>query len=172
MPVLKDPDQYSTDFTKCLKFVTKYGHSWVDDDVEQLNTMVFGGLGGRADQAFAQLHQLHMASRDKSLACGDIYLYTEESIMFLLQKGSNLIVTPVGRNNLGENVGIIPLSAPATITTEGLEWDVKDWKTSFGTQVSTSNHIRNDTVRIITNEPVLFTVELARKPSANGTHPN
>lgn len=62
-----------------------------------------------------------------------------------------------------ENIGIIPLSSPAKITTHGFEWDVENWHTEIGGQISTSNHIRADKVEVETSVPVLFTVELAER---------
>ena len=93
-----------------------------------------------------------------------MYLITPESIIFLLHKGLNKIHTPMGLYLLAENVGIIPIAKPSVITTQGFEWDVKDWSTEFGAQISTSNHIRNEFVQVETTERVLFTVELNQKP--------
>jgi thiamine pyrophosphokinase len=64
---------------------------------------------------------------------------------------------------LSQHVGIIPINGPAFISTSGLEWDVRDWKTEFGGQMSTSNHIRADMITIETSAPVLFTAELAER---------
>ncbi len=61
-----------------------------------------------------------------------------------------------------ENVGIIPVRGPAVISTKGLEWDVKNWRTEVGGQISTSNHVRSEVVEIEVSEAVLFTVELAK----------
>lgn len=46
------------------------------------------------------------------------------------------------------------------ITTVGLEWDVTDWLTEFGGNVSTSNHVKDNVVEITTTQDVLFTVDL------------
>ena len=94
---------------------------------------------------------------------GDLYLITEESVVILLEKGKNRIHTPVGKILFTENVGIIPIGRPSIITTRGLEWDVQDWHTEFGGQMSTSNHIKADVVEVETSERVLFTLELAGK---------
>lgn len=83
--------------------------------------------------------------------------------MFLLEKGSNRISAPAGADNFTENVGIIPLGRPSTITTRGLEWDVTHWETDFGSQMSTSNHMKSDIIEIETTERVLFTMETAQK---------
>jgi hypothetical protein len=49
------------------------------------------------------------------------------------------------------------------ISTKGFEWDVQDWRTEMGGQVSTSNHVvdMSKGVEIETDHPVLFTIELA-----------
>lgn len=173
--VVKDSSQDATDFTKSLRLITTRKKSilqgWnevkriynpVHKSAEKLDVFVFGGLGGRADQAFSELHHLYLAHEDEHISLGDIYLVTPESVIFLLHKGTNLIHTPVGTKQLGESVGIIPMGKPSIITTKGLEWDVDDWRTEIGGQISTSNHIRARKVTVTTTEPVLFTVELAQ----------
>lgn len=64
----------------------------------------------------------------------------------------------------------MPLSGPARITTTGLNWDVQEWETRIGGQVSTSNRLRDEgpdvdesgrsVVTVKTDERVLFTVEI------------
>ncbi|WEW57147.1 thiamine pyrophosphokinase [Emydomyces testavorans] len=205
--VVQDSDQYSTDFTKCLRYLSSNiqniippsstppsepppssAASDVNGDTTEphLDVIVLGGLGGRVDQAFSQIHHLYTAAQSPPSVAGDLYLISEESITFLLRSGRNSILTPGGswsstskhggpeflngdtsepdaerRCYLSENVGIIPVGGASVINTKGLEWDVQDWKTEFGGQVSTSNHIRADVVEIRTTVPVLFTVELA-----------
>lgn len=179
-----------------------------------------GGLGGRVDQAFSQIHHLYMmteaqrelreaqdedtkeiqnriqSQRPAPGSGGNLYLVSEESITFILQQGKNVIHTPATRRAdidtsstavpeaavetpetprkrkreeaeaeyfFEENIGIIPLSGPASITTHGFEWDVQDWHTEIGGQLSTSNHIRAEKVEVETSAPVLFTVELAKR---------
>jgi thiamine pyrophosphokinase len=170
----------------------------------RLDVLVLGGLGGRVDQAFSQIHHLysvalhnshqpsvsssasihpHEPKENKTRSHIRLFLLSEESISFILLPGLNRILTS-GTNNshtgkpskakeegleqdqefyLSKNVGIIPLTGPATITTTGLEWDVTDWKTEIGGQISTSNHIRANEVNVTTTWPVLFTVEFAPK---------
>lgn len=244
VPINKDPDQYSTDFTKCLKYLNEHASEIIASPRKQaensnadskLVIVILGGLGGRVDQAFSQIHHLYMmtqtqrelrechqdpsqddtktntssSSKPNPSSGGNLYLVSEESITFVLQKGKNTIHTPATRRPQAdiqhsecdetsetrkrkrgqdsdqdrgqdsitetddasnspeylfeENIGIIPLSAPASITTQGFEWDVEDWHTEIGGQLSTSNHIRADVVSVETSVPVLFTVELAER---------
>lgn len=167
---VKDCDEYSTDLMKSIKHASKEAEKCLDEfnqysatwpKATSMDVVVLGGMGGRADQAFSQLHHLYVASMDASLDIGDLYLVTGTSIIFLLQKGLNWIRTPIGKGFFTENVGIIPIGKPSVITTTGLEWDVKDWSTEFGAQISTSNHIKADVVSVKTTERVLFTLEFA-----------
>lgn len=170
---VKDTDQYSTDFMKCLKYVAGKAKASLLGALESigefdaseygLDIVVIGGLGGRADQAFSQVHHLFAANELESPYVGKTYLITSNSIMFLLEEGCNLIRTPVGPGLLAESVGIIPIGRPSVITTQGLEWDVTEWPTEFGGQISTSNHIKKEVVHVTTSNRVLFTVELAKR---------
>ena len=168
----KDPDQYSTDLAKSLKYIDdsslQISRRWQekvrpDHQCENmsLDIAIIGGLGGRADQAFSQIHQLYTTSKDHSTICNDLYLVTSESILFLLRPGLNSIICPVGPKLLTKYVGIIPVGKPSVITTRGLEWDVTNWPTDFGSQISTSNHIVNEVFEVETTERVLFTVGIS-----------
>ncbi|KAK2734963.1 hypothetical protein FQN57_001398 [Myotisia sp. PD_48] len=213
--VVQDKDQYSTDFTKCLRYLhansnnilnraaqrntSKAGEGSklanrnpgtglpapeVQKSHKELDIVVLGGLGGRVDQGFSQIHHLycashsHSSSTDNSWPDGELYLVSEESITFFLRVGKNVIHTPGGSSlgpheqitnyqakssspYLSENIGIIPVMGPSIINTKGFEWDVNDWKTEFGGLLSTSNHIRAEVVEVETTAPVLFTAELA-----------
>ncbi|KAJ5360064.1 thiamine pyrophosphokinase eukaryotic [Penicillium concentricum] len=230
--ILQDPDQYSTDFTKCLKYLNAHAAEIIasprkgkpttngangststsPSEQSPLEIVILGGLGGRVDQAFSQVHHLYMMTQTQRsirenetitspdanpAAGGNLYLVSEESITFIIQTGKNTIYTPATRRAdiatastsdvsespkkrkreqeqekeqepepeyfFEENIGIIPLSAPAKITTHGFEWDVDNWHTEIGGQISTSNHIRADKVEVETSVPVLFTVELAER---------
>ncbi|PWY90746.1 thiamine pyrophosphokinase [Aspergillus heteromorphus CBS 117.55] len=160
-------------------------------DQPPLSILILGGLGGRVDQAFSQIHHLytqtqrhrHLQSASQTKP-GNLYLISEESITFILHSGKNIIHTPRanraapkpddekdgnGNGNesgsegylLEENVGIIPLSGMTRITTKGFQWDVEEWETEIGGQISTSNHVQADVVEVSAPVPVLLTLELA-----------
>jgi thiamine pyrophosphokinase len=165
--IIHDPDQYSTDFTKCLKYLRK---TWNESHGSEarLDVLALGGLGGRVDQGFSQIHHLYMAQNDTCLLYGRLYLLSEQSLSFVLDNNDNEIrvgpldVSPSGKGVFNENVGIIPVMGPAWINTHGLEWDVQDWETKFGQQLSTSNHLRSETVLVnVRGGRCLFTLELA-----------
>ncbi|EFQ99353.1 thiamine pyrophosphokinase [Nannizzia gypsea CBS 118893] len=203
VPIIENPDQYSTDFMKCLSYLASNCNGIINTTCQHsqsgssnhtrgkckdLDVVVFGGLGGRVDQGFAQIHHLFCTTASASAQItrpkGELYLISEESISFFLRAGNNVIET-FGGSCLGkeketntrssssqtntmerqvwfsENIGIIPIGGPSIISTQGFEWDVGDWKTEFGGNLSTSNHIRADSVKVETSAPVLFTVELA-----------
>lgn len=206
--IIHDEDQYSTDFTKCLNYLRAHVGEFLpstssessvlvstseevkkEEEGRELDVLILGGLGGRVDQAFSQIHHLYSMTQSygsssssttssrgdltsnpgKAGKIGHLYLISEESITFILRPGLNTIRTPgtnrpgvsTGEYLLEENVGIIPLLGPARITTSGFQWDVVAWRTEVGGQLSTSNHIRSEVVTVESVMPVLFTVELA-----------
>jgi thiamine pyrophosphokinase len=163
--VVKNPDQYSTDFTKCLRWIRAEVQRQHGSDDVPMDVVVLGGLGGRVDQGFSQIHHLYMAENDPHLLKGRIYLLSEQSLSFVLANGQNLIHIEPGY--FAENVGIIPVLGRTLISTKGLEWDVESWPTEFGGQVSTSNHIRSDLIQVAFEGPrPLLTLELESKLSA------
>ena len=185
--VIQDPDQYSTDFGKAMKLARGHykGHekpkeshphdtaAREDDDEKPpdqqtpRDVIILGSLSGRVDQGIGLLHEVYRQFQNLHRPSYRIWLVTEQNVSFILPRGTNRIgpLVEEKRNTMGsplftEKVGILPLFGNATITTSGLEWDVHRWKTSMGTQVSTSNHVRSDEVVVETSRDVLFTVEI------------
>lgn len=167
--IVKDPDQYSTDFTKSLKWIKEAWQSRSQSVGPVLDVIVLGGLGGRVDQGFSQIHHLYLADTSNDLLSGRIYLLSEQSLTFILAEGPNTISLEPGY--FAENVGIIPVLGRCQLTTKGLEWDVEDWPTDFGSQVSTSNHIHGAEIEISFRGPrPLLTLELASQFAAKHPH--
>lgn len=158
--IVKDSDQYSTDFTKSLKWMRQQWDKQKGSK-EPLDVVVLGGLGGRVDQGFSQIHHLYMVLSQPDLLRGFVYLLSEQSLSFVLADGKNEL--HVNDQVFTENVGILPWLGPTSISITGFEWDVSDWPTEVGKQVSTSNHIRSDTVTVTVHGTCpLFTVELTK----------
>lgn len=164
--IVEDCDQYSTDFGKAFNRIR-------EERSGEVNIVVLGGLGGRVDQGLSTLHHLYMFQSKPEYADGKMLLLSSEAITFLLKTGKHKIKardSSVGMR-LGKHVGIIPMKEPSTISTKGLEWDVQDWKTEFGGQMSTSNHVKEGWVEIETTADVLFTIDLdVQAGMDNGGH--
>lgn len=172
--VIHEPDQESTDFGKAVAYIRRqHRHADLrDGDGTQdaaatapLDIVAVGGLGGRVDQGLSQLHHLYLFQRDPSYAQGRMYLFSGESLTFLLKGGGRhrIRVRDGGREDVfGKHVGILPVGGPSRITTRGLEWDVSDWETEFGGRMSTSNHVlpATEVVEVETTRDVLFTMAL------------
>ncbi|KAI9850712.1 MAG: hypothetical protein M1838_005203 [Thelocarpon superellum] len=173
--ILHDHDQYSTDLTKCLKYIELHAAATIQaynldrsaERADALDVVIVGSMGKRLDQGFATLQGLIKASQGTTPYINQIFLLSPENITFMLRAGMNRISTPLADLVLAESIGVLPLGGPATITTRGLEWDVLNWTTQFGGQVSTSNHVHADVVHIdlVQGDGVLVTIELAGRPS-------
>lgn len=156
--MIHDTDQNSTDFGKAINFARR-------EYTDGIDIVALGGIGGRVDQGLSQLHHLYLFQKEPAYAKGRIYLLSGSSLTFLLKAGRHRIqVREEDGENLvfGKHVGIIPLKEPSRITTKGLEWDVTDWETQMGGNLSTSNHVLPETrwVEVQTTTDVLFTIAL------------
>ncbi|CAK4032653.1 Thiamin pyrophosphokinase [Lecanosticta acicola] len=149
--VMRDPDQNSNDFGKCMAYIA--------DGLPSVQTvLVLGSLGGRVDQGIGLLHGIYREQKHQRPHLRLLF-FSEGSVSMVIMSGTTTIHTPLGEGVIEENVGILPLYGKAVISTEGLEWDVRDWPTEMGGNVSTSNHIKADQVSIISDVDVLFTIE-------------
>ena len=182
--VIHDKDEYSTDFMKATKYLRTFEVGNVARYVPSIEApkrarleavkngprikdiVAIGGLGGRVDQGISTLHHLYAFQNEGGYEAGRIFLLSSESITFVLKAGKHKVKVRQSYQemSLGKHIGIIPLKEPSIITTKGLEWDVTDWYTEIGGQISTSNHVREDWVTIETSKDVLFTIDLLELP--------
>lgn len=175
--IIHDPDQYSTDFTKTVKWIRASSAPSPDDQGRAPPDIVaMGGLGGRVDQGLSQLHHLYLFQTSPDYAEGRLFLVSGESVTFLLKGGRRHRIhvreregDADGSGRKGEDVfdkyaGIVPVKEPSVITLRGFEWDVTGWETEFGGQMSTSNHVLpgSEVVEVETTRDVLFTIALRR----------
>lgn len=171
--VIHDPDQYSTDFAKTVKWIRESSTpSSLDTGASVPDIVAMGGLGGRVDQGLSQLHHLYLFQTSPDYAEGRLFLVSGESVTFLLKGGRRHRIHVRERDGKGEMrddvfdkyAGIVPVKEPSVITLRGFEWDVTDWETEFGGQMSTSNHVlpETETVEVETTRDVLFTIALKR----------
>jgi thiamine pyrophosphokinase len=147
-------DQYSTDFGKCMQKISSRLTSSTVRDV-----IVLGTLGGRVDQGLGLLHEMYREERQHTNL--RLWLFSESSLSFVLRCGETLLRGVQDSGVFTENVGFLPIYGPAVISTEGLEWDVREWNTHMGGHLSTSNHVQANDVRVETDAPILFTIERA-----------
>ncbi|KAH0612539.1 uncharacterized protein H6S33_008919 [Morchella sextelata] len=174
--VIQDRDQDSTDFAKCLDYISQHTglqspefeethdalEGWRGTRVSATHSPIpvvaVGGWGGRVDQSLHSIQALHTAASTRPAR--RLTLVSSENITFLLAPGRNTILTP--RHLLGLTCGILPIGGAAVITTQGLRWNMRDAETRFGGLVSTSNHLAAEEVVVETSESVVFTVEIRR----------
>lgn len=150
--VTQDHDQESTDFGKAMQILKS-----TRGPGSQKEVLIFGTLAGRVDQGLGLLHEMiREETRDPGLR---LWLFSECSVSFILRSTRNAIQGVISDGCFTRNVGIVPVFGPAVISTSGLKWDVKEWPTQMGLQVSTSNHVVEDEIRVDTDAPVLFTIE-------------
>lgn len=154
--ISRDPDQYSTDFGKAMQKIMT-----LPTPSERHTVLILGTLGGRVDQGLGLLHE--MLREQQKRPSLKLWLFSEASVSFILSKGRSRIHVPLSESYFTPNIGILPIYGPAVISTTGLEWDVQNWPTSMGGQVSTSNHIVQDLVEVETNTEVLFTLERTQR---------
>lgn len=152
--VSQDHDQYSTDFGKAMVKLSANHPAASPREV-----LVFGTLAGRVDQGLGMLHELIREERKDSWL--RLWLYSETNVSFILRDTRNIIKHALSSGHFTENVGILPIYGPTTLSTSGLEWDVQSWDSQMGHNVSTSNHVKADEIHVQTTAPVLFTIERA-----------
>src|SRR5436305_11277993 len=96
-------DQDSTDFMKALKYIKecfKIPTSPTDTGCPQIGVdkngltppavFICGGLEGRVDHAFSQIHNLVRVATHDSIWGRPIYLVNDTSITFVLHEGKNI----------------------------------------------------------------------------------
>jgi thiamine pyrophosphokinase len=154
--VLVDGDQYSTDFGKTIE------HARVlliraAFETGMVDIIIYGSLGGRVDQGLGLLGEL-LRETLRSPSNMNLWIMTESNLSWLMHPGQNRI-QGLKSDYFTANVGIIPVYGPSRIRTEGLEYDVFDWPTEMGGNVSSNNHTTSDQVNIHTATWMLFTVE-------------
>ncbi|QPG75685.1 hypothetical protein FOA43_003044 [Brettanomyces nanus] len=114
---------------------------------KQIFLLVVGGIGGRFDQTIATISRTIQSLSQRPFI--DFILLNSEHAEFvlLLPKGKNFIDFPTEKGFMDEdrgdnprNVGLLPLSGPANVTTKGLKWDVQDWRTEMIGDLSLCNY--------------------------------
>ncbi|GAA5960105.1 hypothetical protein JCM8115_004535 [Rhodotorula mucilaginosa] len=171
--VEQDPDEYSTDLGKNVARLTAIETGALPPPHnpksptrtiptgQQFQIVLIGGLSGRLDQTIHTLHAMTLLAekeqRDRVWAIG------KESAALLLTKGSHELHVDLAL--FGKTCGILPVGvSEAHVTTKGLEWNLGPndymYPTSLSSAVSTSNHLIQEEIKIETDVPVVWTMEV------------
>ncbi|KWU46815.1 putative KEX1 protein [Rhodotorula sp. JG-1b] len=172
--VEQDPDEYSTDLGKNVARLTaietgsippphnpKSAPRTIPTGRQQFQIVLIGGLSGRLDQTIHTLHAMTLLAekeqRDRVWAIG------KESAALLLTEGSHQLHVDLAL--FGKTCGILPVGvSEAHVTTKGLEWNLGPndymYPTSLSSAVSTSNHLIQEDIKIETDVPVVWTMEV------------
>lgn len=139
---------------------------------ERLAIVALGGTGGRVDQEFHSYHTIfthEVTATPEDESAPDrrrrqITLLSDDSLTFLIppKDGGQTVKIFTPRSAVGPTCGLIPILGPSVISIKGFTWDVEDWPTSFGTQVSTSNAMEGDEVYVKSDKTIIFTLEIRR----------
>ncbi|KAI7901834.1 thiamine pyrophosphokinase [Cokeromyces recurvatus] len=150
--ITKINDQDSTDFMKCVALLK--------EKEKESGQTVFAtpALGGRFDQTIASINLLYMLKNEIERR---VILVSDENLTMLLDKGAHQIHCQLDLE--GPTCGIMPIGFPAIISTKGLKWNLDNVKCEFGGMVSTSNHVDDELVEIVTDSPIIWTIEINLK---------
>lgn len=146
--IKKVPDQDSTDLHKCIAEVEQIELA----SSTAFSLLLFGGLSGRFDQTVATCNTMLKLDRK-----APTYIISEDSLAWVLPAGAHLI--EIDQTTMGETCGLLPLSGPSRIRTEGLKWDF-DWMSELGGSVSSSNHVTDRDAFVVTTGTIFWTVEI------------
>ncbi|KAL0138973.1 thiamine pyrophosphokinase [Mucor lusitanicus] len=167
--ITKVSDQDSTDFMKCVALLSEKEK----ERGQIFDIVATPALGGRFDQTIASINMLYMLKDEIERR---FILVSDENLTMLLDKGTHQIHCQLDLE--GPTCGVMPIGSPATLTTKGLKWDMgkesrqrqiamslivpllDNLKCEFGGMVSTSNAVDSDLVEIVTDAPVVWTIEI------------
>lgn len=126
---------------------------------------VVGGIGGRFDQTFHLINQLYSVAKEFPEL--QVTFFSPYDVIFLIQEGTSYIkYSSRAIFNSRDKVpkcGLLPFAGPVTLHSEGLEYDVKDWKSEVGGAVSTSNGVVGVRgLTITTTGPIVMSIESYR----------
>lgn len=187
--ILPQYTQYSTDFMKAIE-VAILVHSGgkeklykpinEDDGISQLvgnydegvpfTAYVAGGIGGRFDQTFHSISQLYALASDHSHI--RLFFVSESDLVFLVPAGTTYVKYESKKlfNNIEPvpKLGLLPFGNRVVLNTKGLKYDVENWVSQVGGNVSTSNGVAGTTGFIVnTSDNIVINVEISSK--AKGT---
>lgn len=177
--------QYSSDFTKAIKVVVAH-HSdkrellkgpvheldGLSDITAQISDMyattvhVAGGIDGRFDQTFQLINQLYCLKHEYGHL--RIFFISGSDVVFLAPKGTSYVTYP-NRTTFNQidhvpKCGLLPFRSEVTLNTRGLLYDVENWVSTVGGNVSSSNGIVGTTGFVLTaSDDIIVNVEVSHR---------
>ncbi|KAJ7727282.1 thiamine pyrophosphokinase [Mycena maculata] len=160
VPVVEDPDQYSTDLMKCVSAIQD---KEAKEQRGEYDIILLGGLAGRLDQTIHTLSYLHKLRKSRKR----VFAVTDDNVGWVLDAGEHTI--HIDHSILGPTCGLLPVGIDSTVlSTTGLRWNLSNNESSFDGMVSTSNHLvpEENEVWIKTTNPIWWTAELRIFPES------
>jgi len=156
VPVMREPEQDSHDFEKCLLWLQAQYEAAALEKV--YSVVSFGAFGGRLDQQMANLNMLFR----REYACFERFvLLDQHSLALLLPPGAHTIEPNLDVED--GTCGLIPLGGACEhVATQGLRWNLDGDALAFGSVVSSSNQIASPIVTVRTDKPLLWTTNIIR----------
>ena len=122
------PDQEFTDFQKALDILKNKG-------IKKVN--VYGGSGGEQDHFLGNLHVAFLFKNDMEITFFDDF----SSYFFILE-------TFELNNVAGKMISLLPFPRVENLTTNGLNWELKNEELDLTKRVGTRNFAKENTVKI------------------------
>lgn len=181
--VLPQYSQYSTDFMKAIKIAllahssgkeALYKSMNEEDGLEQLlekyeqaepfTAYVAGGVSGRFDQTFHSINQLYYClAKHPDIR---IFFVSDSDLIFLVPAGTTYVKFAskklFNQHDPVPKMGILPYGKRVVLSTYGLKYDVENWVSEVGANVSTSNGVSGTTGFVIeSSDDVVVNVEIS-----------
>ncbi|KAJ7052628.1 thiamine pyrophosphokinase Thi80 [Mycena amicta] len=154
VPIVQDPDQYSTDLMKCVAAIQVKE----TEEATKYDIVLLGGLSGRLDQTIHTLSYLFKLRKTRER----VFAVTDDNVGWVLdsRRASNTC-RPL-RSSVRRVDCFLSGSTPPFLSTSGLRWNLLDQESSFGGLISTSNQFvpGENIVWIRTSRPIWWTAEL------------
>ena len=147
-------DQNQNDFQKSLLYLLDY---LLDQQTESKHIICWGAFGDRFDhqmQSFNVIYKYYRKLKESD-SVKNIVLLTDRNFAILLTPGKHHIKCAKLQ---GPFCGVIPLYSAATVTTNGLKYDMNGTVLEFGGLVSSSNGFTHasDGIDIETDEIIVL----------------
>lgn len=183
--------QYSSDFMKAIKvallFTTAAGKQALKGEIEQVKGLdglvetlilskpeahikttvrVAGGIGGRFDQTIQLINQLYTMKEEYPWL--HFIFFASQDVIFLAPKGVTYVSyssrTVFNTKEKVPKCGLLPFGRKTLLSSKGLLYDVEDWPSEIGGNVSSSNGVCGTTGFIVeSTEHIVINVEVSRE---------